>query len=431
MGMNIVEKILARSSRQARVAPGDFVVVHVDTAVLYDNNFSPLYWREVLQVADPDKIVVAFDHRVPPPDRASAQTQVVGREFVKRFGIKRFHDLGRDQGISHVIVADNAYALPGSLLVCSDSHTGSGGAFNCAARGVGGPDIVYAAIKAETWFRVCPTIRYDLQGKLGPGVTAKDVFLHIANTQGDHIGHNIEFGGPGMIGLSLDARRTLSTMGTELNSEFTIFEADDVLLDYVRKRNPAPFEAQYPDADASYAARRTLDLSEIEILVAKPDELLHNSVPVAEVAGEAIQQAFIGSCANGNLDDLAMAARVLNGRRVAPGVRLLVTPGSQAIYRQALKAGYIEILMEAGAMVTNATCGACSGGHMGVLAANETCITASPRNSKGRMGDPSARIYMGSPATVAASAVTGVITHPGEFLRGRNYDRRPGVEIRR
>jgi 3-isopropylmalate/(R)-2-methylmalate dehydratase large subunit len=416
MSMTIVEKILARASGAASVGPGDFVVVRVDTAVLYDNNFAPLYWRDVLKVADPDKIVVAYDHRVPPPDRASAQAQVVGREFVKRFGIKRFHDLGRDQGISHVIVADNAYALPGSVLVCSDSHTGSGGAFNCAARGVGGPDIIYAAIKGETWFRVRPTIRYDLEGKLGPGVTAKDVFLHIANTHGDHAGHNIEYGGSGMSGLSLDARRTLSVMGTELNSEFTIFEPDERLLDYVRKRNPAPFEPRYPDADARYAERRALDLTKVEVLVAKPDELLHNAVPVGEVAGQAINQAFIGSCANGNLDDLAMAARVLAGRRVAPGVRLLVTPGSQAVYRQALKAGYIEILMEAGATVTNATCGACSGGHMGVLAANEICITASPRNSKGRMGDPSARIYMGSPATVAASAVTGAITHPGEFL---------------
>jgi 3-isopropylmalate/(R)-2-methylmalate dehydratase large subunit len=363
--------------------------------------------------------VVAFDHRVPPPDRASAQAQVVGREFVKRFGIKRFHDMGRDQGISHVIVADNAYALPGSVLVCSDSHTGSGGAFGCAARGVGGPDIIYAAIKGETWFRIYPTIRYDMKGMLVPGVTAKDVFLHIANTHGDHAQHNIEYGGPGMAALSLDARRTLSTMGTELNAEFTIFEADEVVLDYVRKRNPAPFEPQFSDADASYAERRTLDLADIEVLVAKPDELLHNAVPVAEVAGVVIHQAFIGSCANGNLDDLAMAARVLAGRRVAPGVRLLVTPGSQAVYRQALRAGYIETLMEAGATVTNATCGACSGGHMGVLAANETCITASPRNSKGRMGDPSARIYMGSPATVAASAITGVITHPGEFLEAQ------------
>ena len=416
MGMTIVEKIMARAGGLAGVAPGELVVVDVDTAVLYDSNFFPVYWRDPLQVADPDKIVVAFDHRVPAPDRSCAQAQIAGRAFVKRFGIKRFHDIGYDQGIAHVIVAEHAYALPGSVLVCSDSHTGSGGALNCAARGVGGPDIIYAAIKGKTWFQVCETIRYDLRGELQPGVTAKDAFLHLANTYGDHSTYNVEFGGPGMSNLTLDARRTLATMGTELNAEFTIFEADDVLLDYVRKRNPAPFQAAYPDADARYADRRTVDLGAIDILVAKPDAMLHNAVPVREVAGERIDQAFIGSCANGNVDDLAIAALVVTGRRVAPGVRFLVTPGSQAVYRQALKAGYIGTLMDAGAVVTNATCGACGGGHMGVLGANETCITASTRNFKGRMGDPTARIYMGSPATVAASAITGVITHPAEFL---------------
>jgi 3-isopropylmalate/(R)-2-methylmalate dehydratase large subunit len=418
MAMNIVEKILARSAGLPNVAPGDFVVVNVDTTVLFDNNFSTLYWRDVLKVADPDRIVVAYDHRVPPPDKASAQAQVVGRNFVKRFGIKRFHDIGRDQGISHVVVADNAYALPGTVLVCSDTHTGSGGAFNCAARGVGGPDVMYAAIKAETWFRVYPTIRYDIEGQLAPGVTGKDVFLHLANTHGDHAGHNIEFGGPGMTGLRIETRRTIATQCTELNAEFAIFEADDIVLDYVRTRNPAPFTPVDPDPGAAYAARRTLDLGKIEILVAKPDTLLNNAVPVREVAGTAIDQGFIGSCASGNLDDLEIAARVLTGRRVAAGVRLLVTPGSQEVYRQALKAGYIATFMEAGALVTNPTCGACSGGHMGLLGANETCITASTRNNKGRMGDASARIYMGSPATVAASAVTGVITDPGQFLKG-------------
>jgi 3-isopropylmalate/(R)-2-methylmalate dehydratase large subunit len=416
MGMNIVEKILARSSGLPSVGPGDFVVVRVDTAVLFDNNFSTLYWRDVLKVADPEKIVVAFDHRVPPPDKASAQAQVTGRAFVERFGIKRFHDIGRNLGISHVVVADNGYALPGTVLVCSDTHTGSGGAFNCAARGVGGPDIIYAAIKAETWFQVYPTIRYDIVGALKPGVTGKDVFLYLCNTHGDHAGHNIEFGGPGMSGLRIDTRRTIATQCTELNAEFAIFEADDAVIAHVRKRNPAPFTPVAPDTDATYAARRTLDLGAIEILVAKPDTLLKNAVPVRELAGVAINQCFIGSCANGNLDDFEITARILAGRHVAPGVRLLITPGSQEVYRQALKAGYVETLLEAGAVITNPTCGACSGGHMGLLGADETCITASTRNNKGRMGDASARIYMGSPATVAATAITGVITDPGPFL---------------
>jgi 3-isopropylmalate/(R)-2-methylmalate dehydratase large subunit len=421
MGSPILNKILARAGKKSSVAAGDLIVVDVDTIVLYDSNFFPVYWRDPLKIVDPDRIAVIFDHRVPAPDRGCAQAQIVGREFVKRFGIKRFHDVGYDQGIAHTVVADKGYAVPGGVLVCSDSHTGSAGAFNCAARGVGGPDIIYAAITGQTWFAVCPTIRYDLTGKLKPGVTAKDLFLHIAQTFGDHSNYNVEFGGDGMRGMSLDARRTLATMGTELNAEFSIFEPDDALLDYMRARNSTPFEPQFPDVDATYAERRALDLSTVETLVALPDAMIGNAVPVGQTVGERIDQAFIGSCANGNLEDIAVAARVVAGKRVAPGVRFLVTPGSQAIYRQALKAGYIETLLDAGAVVTPATCGACGGGHMGVLGANETAITASTRNFKGRMGDPSARIFMGSPATVAASAIAGVIADPGEFMKGANW----------
>jgi 3-isopropylmalate/(R)-2-methylmalate dehydratase large subunit len=417
MGMTIVEKILARASGLDRVRPGDLVVVAVDTVVLYDGNFFPAYWRDILSVKNPDNIVVVFDHRVPAPDRTCAKAHGVGREFVKTFGIKRFHDIGMDQGISHVIVAEHGYARPGTVLVCSDSHTGSGGAFNCAARGTGGPDVIYALAKGETWFRVGETVRYDLMGDLQHGVSTKDVFLYIASRFQDHSNQNVEFGGSALAGLSIDSRRTLATMGTELNADFTIFEPDDIMLSYVRERTDIPFETHYPDADAEYADRRTIDLNKIEPLVALPGKVIGNAIGVSNLKSEQIQQAFIGSCANGNFDDLAIAAKVVRGHRVAPGVRLLITPGSQAIYRQALKAGLIETLMDAGAVVTNATCGACQGGHMGVLGPGEVCITASTRNFSGRMGDPSARIYMASPATVAASALTGYVTHPGEFLQ--------------
>jgi len=421
MGNPILNKILARAGNKPSVAAGELVVVNVDTVVLYDSNFFPVYWRDPLKIADPDRVAVIFDHRVPAPDRGCAQAHITGREFAKRFGIRRMHDIGYDQGIAHTVVADKGYAVPGGVLVCSDSHTGGGGAFNCAARGVGGPDIIYSAITGQTWFAVCQTIRYDLTGKLKPGVTAKDLFLHLAQTYGDHSNYNVEFGGEGLGGLSIDARRTLATMGTELNAEFSIFEPDDLLVDYIRARNPVAFEPQYPDADATYAERRTIDLDKVETLVALPDAMIGNTVPVGQAVGERIDQAFIGSCANGNLEDIAVAARVVAGRRVAPGVRFLITPGSQAIYRQALKAGYIETLLDAGAVVTPATCGACGGGHMGVLGANETCITASTRNFKGRMGDPSARIFMGSPATVAASAIAGVIADPADYMKGANW----------
>jgi 3-isopropylmalate/(R)-2-methylmalate dehydratase large subunit len=303
-------------------------------------------------------------------------------------------------------------------MVNPDSHTCGGGAFNCAARGVGLPETIFAVTTGKSWFRIGETIRYDLEGRLNPGVSAKDVFLHIAGTWGAHVNQNVEYGGPGMANLSLNARRTLAIMGTELSAEFVIFEPDRAMLDYVRARNPAPFEAVLPDADAIYKERRRLALDAVAPLVALPDSMVNNSVPVGEVAGQRIDQAFIGSCANGTLDDLAVAAKIVAGRRVAPGVRLIVTPGSQAIYRDALAAGYVATLAEAGAVVTSATCGACVGGHMGVLGPGEVCITASTRNFKGRMGDPSARIYMASPATVAASALAGRIASAAEFFTG-------------
>jgi 3-isopropylmalate/(R)-2-methylmalate dehydratase large subunit len=416
MGQTIIQKILARAGAAKNVQPGDIAVVNVDTAVLLDTNFMPHVWREILKLADPDKVIVVFDHKVPSNTRVSSQGHITGREFVKRFGIKRFHDVGSDVGISHVLVTDRAYALPGTVLVCADSHTCAAGAWNCAARGVGVPEMAYAVTTGKTWFRVGETVRYELTGQLQPGVTTKDVFLQLSQQFGDHTNQNMEFGGPALQGLSLNARRTIATQAAEVGAEFATFEADNVLLDYVRARTTAPFDAQHPDADAIYADRRSIDLHKIEPLVALPDSVIKNSVPVGKVAGEPIHQAFIGSCANGSLDDLAMAARVVAGRQVAPGIRFIVTPGSQDVYRDALAKGYVATLVQAGALVTNATCGACGGGHMGVVGPGETCITASTRNFKGRMGDPTARIYMASPATVAASALTGVITHPGKFI---------------
>jgi len=416
MGMTIAEKILARKSGQAKVSPGDVVTVEVDTVVLIDNSFMASRWREVLKVRDPNRIVVVFDHRVPASTQDSAAAHRTGRRFVETFGIKRFHDVGYHQGISHQLVADHGYALPGSILVCSDSHTCSAGVFNCIARGVGEPDVMYAAIKGETWFRVGETIRYELNGKLPRAVTAKDAFLQISGEHGDHATQNVEFGGSGIANLSIPARKTLTTMGAELSAEFATFEADGIMEDWLRERNGQPFECVRPDSDARYVAVRKVDLSRLEPLVALPDSVIRNSKPVSSVAGTHIDQAFIGSCANGTLEDLALAAGVLRGRQVAPSVRLIITPGSQLIYREAARQGIIATLAEAGAVITPSTCGACGGGHLGILGPNENCITASTRNFKGRMGDPSARIYMGSPATVAASAIRGMITDPREFL---------------
>jgi len=360
---------------------------------------------------------VTIAHRAPAPTIQSAGAHRTARKFVEKFKIARFHDVGGTQGICHQVVADEGYALPGTVLVCSDSHTCSAGAFNCIARGVGGPDVMYSAAKGETWFRVGTTVRYEMTGALSKGVTAKDVFLHIAGTYGDHATQNVEFGGSALAGLSMSARKTLSTMGAELSCEFATFEADSVLADYLRACGKKDIEPVSPDSDAKYADVRKIDLSKLEPLVALPDSVLKNSRGISEVAGTRVDQAFIGSCANGTLDDLTLAAQVLAGRKVSPQTRLIITPGSMHVYREALRTGVIAVLAEAGAVITNPTCGACGGGHMGVLGPEEVCITASTRNFKGRMGDPSSKVYMASPATVAASAIKGVITHPGEFLQ--------------
>jgi 3-isopropylmalate/(R)-2-methylmalate dehydratase large subunit len=416
MGMTMVEKILARAAGRPVVRPGEIVNVAVDTTVLIDLNFYHGYWHEFRKVADPERIVVVFDHIAPPKDLQSAEALRRGRKFVKRFGIERVHDVGPRMGISHQLIADEGYALPGSVLACIDSHTCSAGAFNCLARGMGNPEMVFITAKGTTWFWVAETIRYRLEGALSPVVSAKDVFLHIANSYGDHANYNIEFIGPAIAQLSLNARRTLATMCSEVSVEFVVFEADAKVVDHVRARTARPFEPQFADPDARYAETRVIDLGAIEPMVAWPDTVVRNSRPVGEARGVSVDQAFIGSCANGTLDDLEVAARILKDRKVAPSVTLIVTPGSQAIYAEAVRRGYVETLLAAGAVVTSSTCGACAGLHMGVLAAGERCITASTRNFRGRMGSHEAEIYMGSPATVAASAVKGTICDPREFI---------------
>ena len=416
MGMTIAEKILARKGGRELVRPGDIVTVEVDTVILFDNNFMPANWRDILRVHDAARIVVVLDHRVPAPNQMAAAAHVTARAFAEKFGIKRVHDVGYDQGISHQLVADLGYGIPGTVLICSDSHTCSAGVFNCLARGVGGPDVFYSAIKGETWFRCGETVRYELTGKLPKAVTTKDAFLQIAGKHGAHATMNVEYGGPGIAGLSINARKTLTTMSAELSAEFATFEPDDVLIDWVRQRSKQDFEPVYPDKDARYRAVREVDLGALEPLVAYPDTVVQNSRPVKEASGTRINQAYIGSCANGTLDDLELAAQVVAGRRVAAGVRFIVTPASQQVYRDALKSGALEKLADAGAVIAPPTCGACGGGHMGVIGPDEVCITATTRNFKGRMGDPSSKVFMGSPATVAASALTGFITDPREFL---------------
>jgi 3-isopropylmalate/(R)-2-methylmalate dehydratase large subunit len=411
MGMNAIERILADHSDQKEVTPGDVVMVDVDVTVQFDSARS-----DVLRIANPDRLVLLHDHVVPAPTVRAANHAKSMREFVERFGIEHYFPVGK-HGISHVLVAQEGYALPGQILVNADSHTCSSGAMNCLARGMGPSEMLYILCKGQTWYIVGPTTKVVLEGELPERVYARDVIHYIPGQYGDFAGRNLEWHGDGLATIGIDGRLTMATISAELSAEFSLFPYDGVLAEYLEGRAKWPFDPAYPDDDAEYEQTISIDLSSLEPQVVLPNKVAWNTKGVREVASENIKvdQAFIGSCANGRLSDFAVAAEILKGREVASGTRMIVTPGSQDIFKQAIKAGYVETLMEAGAVVTNSTCGACFGGHMGVLGDGEVCITASTRNFQGRMGSPTASVYMGSPATVAASAVTGVITDPRDL----------------
>jgi 3-isopropylmalate/(R)-2-methylmalate dehydratase large subunit len=409
--MNAIEKILMRHSEQDVVRPGDVVMVSVDVTVQFDHARP-----DVLRIANPDKLVLVHDHVVPAPTVQAANNAKRMREFVERFGIQNYFPVGK-HGISHVLVAENGFALPGQILANADSHTCSSGALNCLARGLGGPEMLYILCKGQTWFLVGPTTKVVLEGTLPERVYPRDVIHFIPGEYGDFAGRNLEWYGEGLSSIGMDGRLTMATISAELSAEFSLFPYDRVLAEYLEGRAKWPFEPAWPDDDAEYEQVITVDLSSLEPQVVLPDRVAWNAKGVQEVAAERIRvdQAFIGSCANGRLSDFAVAAEILRGRTVAPGTRMIVTPGSQDILKEAIRQGYVETLMDAGAVVTNSTCGACFGGHMGLLGDGEVCITASTRNFKGRMGSPEASVYMGSPATVAASAVSGFIADPREL----------------
>jgi 3-isopropylmalate/(R)-2-methylmalate dehydratase large subunit len=386
-------------------------MVDVDVTVQFDSARA-----DVLKIANPEKVVLLHDHLVPAPTVMAANAAKRLREFAAKFQIENYFPVGK-HGISHVLVAEEGIALPGQILVNADSHTCSSGALNCLARGMGGPEMLYILCKGQTWYLVGPTTKVVLEGELSHRVYPRDVIHYLPGTYGDFAGRNLEWYGDGLANIGMDGRLTMATISAELSAEFSLFPYDDVLAEYVAARARWPYEPVFPDDDAEYDQVITVNLSELEPQIVLPDRVAWNTKGAREVGEEKVKidQAFIGSCANGRISDFAIAAEILEGRTIAPGTRMIVTPGSQDILKEAIKLGYVETLMDAGAVVTNSTCGACFGGHMGLLADGEVCITASTRNFKGRMGSPEASVYMGSPATVAASAVTGVITDPRDL----------------
>ncbi len=409
----MTEKILARTAGREATAPGDILVCSVDRAVVLDMQFSStaIPWREPLKMTHPDRLAVILDHGAPAPSTRDANGHHMAREFCARYGITDFFDIG-NHGICHQVIAERGLARPGELLLCSDSHTCAGGAFNAAARGVGSLEMIQIICTGTTWFVVAPSVRVELSGTLNDACEGKDVFLALAGRYGSADNRNLEFVGAGVSTLSLHDRRTIATQCAEVNAEFSIFASDPVIDDYLAARGVDETAPVKPDANATYDETWTLELDSFEPQVATPGKIVGNVSPVSQQAEVKLDQCFIGSCANGHLEDFEIAASVLEGKTVAAGTRLIVTPASQRVYLEAVRAGYVASIMEAGGVVTSSTCGACFGYHMGVLGDGEVCLTASTRNFKGRMGSPDSEVYMASTRTVATSAVTGRLTDP-------------------
>lgn len=413
----MVEKILAAHSGKTQVEPGDIVECDVDWAAVHDIFFSVdgnFNYKNIKKIDFPEKSIIMFDHAVPAPTAKDAEGMVMARKFAAKHGITRLYDVG-SHGVIHQMLAEKAYDRPGALIACGDSHTCAAGAFNCAARGLGPADIVYIMCKGHNWYQVCPTVLYRLHGKLPCRVMGKDLFLYIAGVFGDATNMNVEFGGEGIVSLPVCERQSIATMCAEINAEFVMFPCDEVLVSYLKELGITEYCPVAPDGDAYYDCVRDINLDEMEPYVALPHSIPGNCVPLKEKKGLPVQQALLGSCSNGRLEDIAAAAEIIRGKKVAKGVRFIVTPSSQKVYLEALRAGYFETLAEAGAVITNASCGACYGGHLGLLGPGERCLSTTTRNFKGRMGSAEAEVMLASPASVAAAAVAGKIIDPREI----------------
>lgn len=416
--MTMAQKVLARAAGRTWVEPGEFVTARVDLAMTHDifaaDVFQVLSQAGVERVWDGERVVVVFDHLVPPPTTSAAEAQRRAREYLERFGVRHFYRPG--SGICHQLLAERGHVLPGRLVVGTDSHTTTAGALGAAGTGVGTSEMAYVLATGRLWFKVPQTIRFELRGALGRWVTTKDLVLFLAGRYGTDLGRYcaLEFGGPGAAWLGIASRMTVSNMGVELGAKFAFFEADDVTASYLASRTDEALPPFGPDPGAPYQAVHGVELDRLEPMVALPHNLDHVR-PVREVQGRRIDQAFLGSCTNGRLEDLEAAASILRGRRVHPDVRMVVVPASQAVYREAERRGLMEVFASAGAMVFSTGCGPCFGGHLGLLAPGERCIGTHNRNFRGRMGSPEAEIYLASPATVAASAVEGVIADPRAY----------------
>lgn len=430
MGYTFAEKALARAAGLPHTAAGQVIDAKPDVALSHDNTAAIARIFRAIgldRVAIPDRLCVTLDHAVPAPTPKHAQNHVEVRAFVKEQGIQNFFEVGR--GICHQVLSEEALVLPGQLILGADSHTTHFGWLGAFGAGVGRTEMAAIWATGELWLRVPESMKVIVTGELGRGVTSKDLCLHLIGMLGADGGlyQSIEFHGEAIAKLSLASRMVIPNMMAEFGAKNAYLLPDEAVFAFLaerRARRQKPDArsqkseiasmAIYPDEDAVYASTHLIDAASIELKVAAP-HAVDNVKPLREVAGTKVHQAFLGTCTNGRLEDLAIAADIVKGRRVASGTRLLVIPASSEVYAQAIQAGYVQTLMDAGAVFGTPGCGPCMGNHLGVLGPGEVCVSTANRNFRGRMGQPDAEIYLASPAVVAASAIKGVLTDPREI----------------
>lgn len=421
MGYTFAEKVLARGAGLERVWAGQVIDVAPDVILSHDNTaaiYQIFQQIGVERVKHPERLAITLDHAVPAPTTRHAQNHAAIRHFVQTQGVEHFFEAGR--GICHQVLCEEGLVWPGRIVLGADSHTTHYGALGAFGAGIGRSEVAALWASGELWLRVPESIRINITGRLGEWVTSKDLALRIIGRLGADAGtyFSVEFHGEGVTALSMESRFVLSNMMAEMGVKNAWVRPDEATLNWLTGRVPSEhlpdLTAILPDADAVYHAVHTFDASLIEPQIACP-HTVDNVVPLPSVAGIRVQQAFIGTCTNGRLEDIAEATRVLEGRRVAAGTRLIVIPASSAVLQDAMQKGYIATLIAAGAMIGTPGCGPCMGNHFGVPAPDEATISSANRNFNGRMGTPDAPVYLASPAVVAASAVAGEIVHPADI----------------
>lgn len=418
MGKTIAEKILSLASGKDAYA-GDIVVAKIDAAMIHDGTglltIEALKEMGRFEVWDPSKVAVVLDHVAPSSNENFAKVHKILREFARKHGV-RLYDVG--SGICHQLMVESGLARPGALIVGTDSHTCTYGALGAFSTGIGSTEMAAVFISGKLWFKVPETIKIEINGSLPPMVTPKDVILRVIGTLGaDGATYKaVEFTGQAVKGMSIDGRLTLCNMAVEMGAKAGIIEPDEKTMAFLSSLGASACVDMKSDEDAEYSGKIEIDVSDLEPMVACPHSV-DNVRPVKDVEGVEVDQVFLGSCTNGRIEDLRLAAEILRGKKIKDGVRMIVIPASRSIYLQALSEGLIDIFVRAGCVVCSPGCGPCAGAHQGILAPGEVCLSTSNRNFKGRMGSNDAEIYLASPAVAAVTALEGRITDPRVLLK--------------